>query len=169
MRPELNKPLSVSYRSSESPSHSVWSPDYGSNLRKGHFPDCSACCDVIHVFCVPHAIWGCLQKAILNVTSESFISPESWCQKKQELHPLIHCPISIPHNIWLHFPHPSPDINSVYEEGGRTARHPWEHISPYSCKWLYGPGLQFSPKEAMQIGMWRPEVELWNVYEAAGK
>lgn len=68
---QLNKPLSTSYRSPKSSSLSFWSPNYGSNLHKGHFPSYSACCDMIHAFCLLLGIWGCLWSTVINTASNS--------------------------------------------------------------------------------------------------
>lgn len=68
---QLNKPLSTSYRSCKSSSLSFWSPNYGSNLHKGHFPSERACCDMIHAFCLLLGIWGCLWRVVINTASNS--------------------------------------------------------------------------------------------------
>lgn len=85
---QLNKPLSTSYRSSKSSSLSFWSPNYGSNLHKGHFPSYSACCDMIHAFCLLLGIWGCLWRTVINTASNSSFHKMLYSQgkKKRKLH-----------------------------------------------------------------------------------
>lgn len=81
---QLNKPLSTSYRSSKSSSLSFWSPNYGSNLHKGHFPSYSACCDMIHAFCLLLGIWGCLWKTVINTASNSSFHNMLYSQGKKK-------------------------------------------------------------------------------------
>lgn len=81
---QLNKPLSTSYRSPKSSSLSFWSPNYGSNLHKGHFPSYSACCDMIHAFCLLLGIWGCLWRAVINTASNSSFHKMLYSQEKRK-------------------------------------------------------------------------------------
>lgn len=81
---QLNKPLSTSYRSPKSGSLSFWSPNYGSNLHKGHFPSYSACCDVIHAFCLLLWIWGCLWRTVINTASNSSFHKMLYSQGKKK-------------------------------------------------------------------------------------
>lgn len=102
---QLNKPLSTSYRSPKSSSLSFWSPNYGSNLHKGHFPSYSACCDMIHAFCLLLGIWGCLWRTVINTASNSSFHKMLYSQgeKKKKKENFITCVrhiISIPIAIW---------------------------------------------------------------------
>lgn len=81
---QLNKPLSTSYRSPKSSSLSFWSPNYGSNLHKGHFPSYSACCDMIHAFCLLLGIWGCLWRTVINTASNSSFHKMLYSQEKKK-------------------------------------------------------------------------------------
>lgn len=98
---QLNKPLSTSYRSPKSSSLSFWSPNYGSNLHKGHFPSYSACCDMIHAFCLLLGIWGCLWSTVINTASNSsfhkmLYSQEEEKKKKENCITYVRHIISIP-------------------------------------------------------------------------
>lgn len=100
---QLNKPLSTSYRSPKSSSLSFWSPNYGSNLHKGHFPSYSACCDMIHAFCLLLGIWGCLWRTVINTASNSSFHKMLYSQEKKKKENRITCVrhiISIPIAIW---------------------------------------------------------------------
>lgn len=102
---QLNKPLSTSYRSRKSSSLSFWSPNYGSNLHKGHFPSYSACCDMIHAFCLLLRIWGCLWRAVINTASNSSFHKMLYSQekkKKENRITYVHRIISIPIAIWCY-------------------------------------------------------------------
>ena len=87
---QLNKPLSTSYRSCKSSSLSFWSPNYGSNLHKGHFPSERACCDMIHAFCLLLGIWGCLWRAVINPASNSSFHKMLYSQGKKKERKLHH-------------------------------------------------------------------------------
>lgn len=100
---QLNKPLSTSYRSCKSSSLSFWSPNYGSNLHKGHFPSERACCDMIHAFCLLLGIWGCLWRAVINTASNSSFHKMLYSQgkkKKENCITYVRHIISIPIAIW---------------------------------------------------------------------
>lgn len=87
---QLNKPLSTSYRSPKSSSLSFWSPNYGSNLHKGHFPSYSACCDMIHAFCLLLGIWGCLWSTVINTASNSSFHKMLYSQEEEKKERKLH-------------------------------------------------------------------------------
>lgn len=99
---QLNKPLSTSYRSPKSSSLSFWSPNYGSNLHKGHFPSYSACCDMIHAFCLLLEIWGCLWRSVINTASNSSFHKMLYSQgkKKENCITFVRHIVSIRIAIW---------------------------------------------------------------------
>lgn len=157
---QLNKPLSTSYRSCKSSSLSFWSPNYGSNLHKGHFPSYRACCDMIHAFCLLLGIWGCLWRAVINTASNSSFHKMLYSQEKRKKKKIA----SRTYVISFPFPLPSGTIlvaSFVYISKGCDSSVR-QTLWSTRCSVRIGCWMahrHFSYSESVKMHVWRQEVE----------
>lgn len=155
---QLNKPLSTSYRSRKSSSLSFWSPNYGSNLHKGHFPSYSACCDMIHAFCLLLRIWGCLWRAVINTASNSSFHKMLYSQEKKKKRKSHHVRTSYHFHSHCHlvlFLLPL-YISKGCESSVRQTLWSTRCSARIGC-WM--AHRQFSYSESVKMHVWRQEVE----------